>query len=53
MWQPGWEGSWGEMDTCICMDESFCCAPETFKALLILQAQLQHKVKRFKKMIQR
>ena len=36
MWQPGWEGSLGEkMDTCVCMAESLCCAPETIAALLI------------------
>ena len=25
VWQPGWKGAWGEMDTCICMPESLCC----------------------------
>ena len=29
MWQPGWEGFWGRMDTHICVAESFCCPPET------------------------
>ena len=23
--KPGWEGSLGRMDTCICMGESLCC----------------------------
>ena len=27
-WQPGWEGVWGRMDTCICMAESLCCSPK-------------------------
>ena len=29
MWQPGWEGGLGRMDTCMCMSESLCCPPET------------------------
>ena len=28
-------GLWGRMDTCICMAESLCCAPETITTLLI------------------
>ena len=28
-WQPGWEGVWGRMDTCICMAESLCLPVET------------------------
>ena len=35
MWQPGWEGSVGENDTCIGMAESLRCAPETITTLLI------------------
>ena len=35
MWQPGWEGSWGRTDTCICVAEFFCCPSETITALLI------------------
>ena len=31
MWQPGWEGFWGRMDTC--MTESLCCRPETITTL--------------------
>ena len=30
----GW-GVWGRIDTCICMAESHCCAPETITTLLI------------------
>ena len=33
--QPGWEGIWGRMDTCICMAESLQCSPETTTTLLI------------------
>ena len=28
-------GVWGRMDTCICMAESLCCAPETITTLFI------------------
>ena len=28
-------GVWGRMDTCICMDESLHCSPETITTLLI------------------
>ena len=35
MWQPGWEGSLGEMDVSICMAESLCCSPETITTLSI------------------
>ena len=28
-------GVWGRMDTCLCMAESLCCAPETITPLLI------------------
>ena len=40
--RPGWEGSLGEMDTCIvcicniCMPESLCCPPETMATLLAM-----------------
>ena len=27
-------GVWGRMDTCVCMAESVCCAPETITTLL-------------------
>ena len=33
MWQPGWKGGWGRMDTY--MAESLCCPPETITTLLI------------------
>ena len=29
IWQPGREGSWERMDTCIHMAEALCCPPET------------------------
>ena len=38
MWQPAYEGSLGEMDTCMCMAESVCHAPETITILLISYA---------------
>ena len=28
MCYPGWEGSWGRMDACICMAESLHCSRE-------------------------
>ena len=34
---------WGEMDTCICMAESFCSSPETIKTLLISYTPIQSK----------
>ena len=34
MWQTGWKGSWGRMDTCIYMAESLCHQPETITTLL-------------------
>ena len=35
MWQPGWEGVWGRMDTRICISESICYSPEIITTLLI------------------
>ena len=35
IWQPGWEGSLGRMDTCMYMAESLCCSPEAVTTLLI------------------
>jgi len=29
------KGTWGRMDTCMCMAESLCCLPETITTLLI------------------
>ena len=43
-WQPGWEGSLGCMDTCICMAESLCCPPETIRTLFIGYTPIQTKV---------
>ena len=44
MRQPGWEGSWGRMDTCMCMTESLRCSPETTTVLLISYNPIQNKV---------
>ena len=41
MWQPGCEGSLGEMDTC--MAESLHCSPETITTLLISYTPIQNK----------
>ena len=38
MWQLGWEGVWGAMNTCTCMAESLYCPPKTIKTLLISYA---------------
>ena len=43
MWQPGWEGVWGRMDTCICMAEFLHCPPENVRTLLIGCTPLQNK----------
>ena len=32
---PGKSGVWGRMDTCICMAEALCSAPEPITTLLI------------------
>ena len=42
MCQPGWEGVWGRMDTCICMAKSLCCSPETITTLLISYTPIQN-----------
>ena len=36
MCQPGWEGVWRTMDTCICMAEPFCHSPDITTKLLIV-----------------
>ena len=36
-------GVWGEMDTCICMAETFCYSPETITTLLISYTPIQNK----------
>ena len=46
MWQPGWRGVWGRMDTCKCMAESLCFPLETVTSLLI---DLNIKNKKLKK----
>ena len=35
MQQPGWEGVWGRMGTCISMAKHLCCPHETITTLLI------------------
>ena len=35
MWQPGWEGVWVRMDTCIRRAESLHCSAETITTLLV------------------
>ena len=35
MWQPGWERSWGRMDTCICLAEFLHCSLETITTLIV------------------
>ena len=42
MWQPRWENSLGEMDTCVCIAESLHCSPETITTLLIGYTQIQN-----------
>ena len=41
MWQPGWEGVWGSMDTSICGAESLHYSPETITTLLIGYTPMQ------------
>ena len=43
LWQPGWEGIWRRMDTCMCMTESLGCLPETITTLLIGYTPIQNK----------
>ena len=35
IWQPGWEGVWGEWIHVIHLAESLCCSPKTITTLLI------------------
>ena len=44
VWQPGWRGAWGRMDTRVCMAESSCCPTETITTLLIGFALTQNKM---------
>ena len=41
--QPGLEGVWGRMDTCIGMAESLCCPLETVTTLLISYTSIPNK----------
>ena len=41
--EPGWEGSLGRMDTCMCMAESLWCASEPITALLISYTPMHNK----------
>ena len=34
-WQPGWEGSLGRIDACVCTAQLLCCEPEAITTLLI------------------
>ena len=43
LWQPGWEGSLGRTDACICMAGSLHCSPETITTLLIGYTPIQNK----------
>ena len=43
MWQPGWEGAWGRMDTCICTAESLHCSRETITTLSTGYTTVQNK----------
>ena len=36
-------GSWGRMDTCICMADSLTCSPETITTWLITYTPIQNK----------
>ena len=36
-------GVWGRMDTCICIAQSLCCAPETTTTLVISYTPIQIK----------
>ena len=47
MWQPGWEGSLGRMNTCIPMAESLCCLPDT-NTVLTDYTPIQNKMLRKK-----
>ena len=51
MWQPGWEGSLGEMDTWLWMAESLCCPPEIITTLVIYYTPIRNKKLRKEKLI--
>ena len=46
LWQPGREGDWRRMDTCICMAELLSCSPETLTVLGIRYTPIQKKKKK-------
>ena len=41
MWQPGWRGPWGRMDTPIRVAESLCCLSETVTTLSVSYVVVQ------------
>ena len=41
--EPGCEGVWGRMDTCVCTAESLCCPPKTTITLLIGCTPIENK----------
>ena len=41
MWQPGWRGPWGRMETPIRAAESLCCPPETITTLSVSYVVVQ------------
>ena len=43
IWQLGWVGVWGRMDTYTCMAESLHCSPQTITTLLIGYTPIQNK----------
>ena len=47
-------GVWGRMDSCICMNESLSCSPETIRTLLIGYSLIQNKnLKKIQTVLQR
>ena len=49
MGQLGKEGTWGRMDTCVCMAESLYCPPETTPTLLTGYSSIPNKTFKEKK----
>ena len=43
VWQPGRQGAWGRIDTCIHTAESLCCEPETITTLVTGYTPTQNK----------
>ena len=50
MWQPGWEGVCGKMDTCVCMAAFLHCSPEIITILLISCTPIENKKFKLKKL---